>query len=38
MVVVNIQAEGEKEPAAGSPPAEKQGEVKGQTNKPYLGK
>uniref|UniRef100_A0A0K8TGK6 Y-box factor n=2 Tax=Lygus hesperus TaxID=30085 RepID=A0A0K8TGK6_LYGHE len=36
MVVVNIQAEGEKEPAAGSTPAEKQGEIKGTTNKQFL--
>lgn len=37
MGVVNIINDGEKEPAAGSTPADKQGDNKGQSNKPYLG-
>ncbi|BET02608.1 'Cold-shock' DNA-Hypothetical protein domain [Nesidiocoris tenuis] len=36
MGVVNIINDGEKEPAAGSTPADKQGDNKGQSNKPYL--
>lgn len=37
MVVVNIPLnEGEKEPAAGSTPADKQGDGKGHANKPFL--